>query len=147
MLIAQTPSPNPSNGIQHRTPPQRPPKPKYSPKSQNGVYPNSQLSVSPGKIELNDSADRDYEVLSPNAKLLPIRPAPQPLNQSSQINSVVNYGTLPGSSDLDGVPFVLNPFLSTQSNPAAVVSAIPIKYLFYHYIFYAYVFLLNLFTY
>ncbi|KAF7997603.1 hypothetical protein HCN44_006174 [Aphidius gifuensis] len=115
--VLQTPSPNPSsNGINRSTPPQRPPKPKFSPKSQNGIYPSS-LSVSPGKIELNNSSyDCDYEILKPNSKIIPTRPAPQPPQTTQQINTSINYGTLPGSSDLDGVPFVINPLLNFDSN-------------------------------
>lgn len=75
------------------------------------------MSVSPGKIELNNSSyDCDYEVLKPNSRIIPTRPAPQPPQTTQQINTSINYGTLPGSSDLDGVPFVINPLLNFDPN-------------------------------
>lgn len=110
--LLQNASPNPSNGTPHRVPPERPPKPKFSPKPANGIYP--QISSSGGK-ELDESNDRDYEILSPNARIKPTRPAPQP-PIPTVVGSTSIYGTLPGSSDLDGVPFVLNPRLSVQSD-------------------------------
>ncbi|XP_024940069.1 multivesicular body subunit 12A isoform X2 [Cephus cinctus] len=81
-------SPNSSNGTPSRIPPERPPKPKFAPKPPN-----------------------DYEVLSPNARIKPTRPAPRP-PVSMLPGSLPIYGTLPGSSDLDGVPFILNNILS-----------------------------------
>lgn len=106
----------------HRVPPERPPKPRFSPKSQqNGLYPKVS-DVPLKKKEPDDLVDRDYEVLSSNARIKPTRPAPQPpiSPSSSLVSSVSNYGTLPGSSDLDGVPFVLNPRLSLHADPAFV---------------------------
>ncbi|XP_012142367.1 multivesicular body subunit 12-like Mvb12 isoform X2 [Megachile rotundata] len=110
--LLQSASPNPSNGTPHRVPPERPPKPKFSPKPTNGIYP--QISGSGGK-DLEESSDRDYEILSPDAKIKPTRPAPQPPTTVVAGASSI-YGTLPGSSDLDGVPFVLNPRLNVQSD-------------------------------
>lgn len=104
--LLQNASPNPSNGVPRRVPPERPPKPKFSPKPQNGMYPKI-----PGINDIDESSDRDYEVLSPSARIRPTRPAPQPPTAATA-GSVPIYGTLPGSSDLDGVPFVLNPLLS-----------------------------------
>ncbi|XP_034934545.1 multivesicular body subunit 12B [Chelonus insularis] len=117
--VLQTPSPNPSNGISnsHRAPPERPPKPKFSPKPQNGIYPQVSGGGLLTKKEVDESLDRDYEVLSPSARIKPTRPAPEPPITSSFSNSMPLYGTLPGSSDLDGVPFVLNPLLSLHSDP------------------------------
>ncbi|KAK0081330.1 hypothetical protein PV326_007732 [Microctonus aethiopoides] len=119
--VLQNVSPNPSNGMApHRVPPERPPKPRFSPKSQqNGLYPKVS-DVPLKKKEPDDLVDRDYEVLSSNARIKPTRPAPQPpiSPSSSLVSSVSNYGTLPGSSDLDGVPFVLNPRLSLHADPA-----------------------------
>lgn len=97
-------------------PPERPPKPKFSPKPTNGIYP--QISGSGGK-DLDESSDRDYEILSPDAKIKPTRPAPQPPTTVVAGTSSI-YGTLPGSSDLDGVPFVLNPRLNVQSDSSSV---------------------------
>ncbi|XP_043274798.1 multivesicular body subunit 12B isoform X2 [Venturia canescens] len=105
--LLQNSSPNPSNGVPHRVPPERPPKPKFSPKPQNGLYPK----IASKTEAIDDSSDRDYEVLSPNARIKPTRPAPQPPTAAA-VGSVPIYGTLPGSSDLDGVPFVLNSLLS-----------------------------------
>ncbi|XP_076183599.1 multivesicular body subunit 12-like Mvb12 [Ptiloglossa arizonensis] len=110
--LFQNVSPNPSNGTPHRIPPERPPKPKFSPKPTNGIYP--QIGGNTGK-ELDESSDRDYEILSPNARIRPTRPAPQPPS-SLTVESPSIYGTLPGSSDLDGVPFVLHPRLSVHSD-------------------------------
>ncbi|CAL7946944.1 unnamed protein product [Xylocopa violacea] len=110
--LFQSSSPNPLNGTPHRVPPERPPKPKFSPKPANGIYP--QISGSRGQ-DTDESNDRDYEVLSPNAKIKPTRPAPQPPT-STVVGSTSIYGTLPGSSDLDGVPFALNPRLSAHSD-------------------------------
>lgn len=111
------PSPNPSNGTPHRVVPERPPKPKFAPKPPSSIYP--QISpASPGNAS-DDSMDRDYEILNPNAKIKPTRPAPQP-PKSPLVGSTSNYGTLLGSSDLDGVPFALNPLLSTSKNQLKV---------------------------
>ncbi|XP_018402541.1 PREDICTED: multivesicular body subunit 12B isoform X1 [Cyphomyrmex costatus] len=94
--------------------PERPPKPKFSPKPPaNGIYPHV------GSIANKDDelGNRDYEVLSPNARIRPTRPAPQPpISTTSTVTSTPIYGTLPGSSDLDGVPFALNPRLITNRN-------------------------------
>ncbi|XP_076282197.1 multivesicular body subunit 12-like Mvb12 isoform X1 [Lasioglossum baleicum] len=111
--LLQNASPNPSNGTPHRAAPERPPKPKFSPKPTNGIYP--QIGGSAGK-DVDESTDRDYEVLSPSARIRPTRPAPQPPTMSSSVGATSIYGTLPGSSDLDGVPFVLNPRLSVHSD-------------------------------
>ncbi|XP_020287481.1 multivesicular body subunit 12B [Pseudomyrmex gracilis] len=116
--LLQSVSPNPSNGTPHRLAPERPPKPKFSPKpSINGIYP--QINVASNKLD--ESSDRDYEVLSPSARIRPTRPAPQPPTSVSPIvGSTSNYGTLPGSSDLDGVPFALNPrLIINHSNSAS----------------------------
>ncbi|XP_033228784.1 multivesicular body subunit 12A isoform X2 [Belonocnema kinseyi] len=108
------PSPNPSNGTPHRVAPERPPKPKITPKLPNSIYPQIN-QPSPGR-PADDSCDRDYEILSPNARIIkPTRPAPRP-PKSPLTCSTQNYGTLPGSSDLDGVPFALNPLLSTNNS-------------------------------
>ncbi|XP_018305726.1 multivesicular body subunit 12A isoform X1 [Mycetomoellerius zeteki] len=114
--LLQSPSPNPSNGIFHRPAPERPPKPKFSPKPPaNGIYP--QVGSTTNKDD--ELGDRDYEVLSPNARIRPTRPAPQPpMSTTSTVTSTPIYGTLPGSSDLDGVPFALNPRLITNHNSA-----------------------------
>ena len=78
----------------------------------------------PGKNDLDEGSDRDYEVLSPNARLVrPTRPAPQPPT-AALTGSVPIYGTLPGTSDLDGVPFVLNPRLSI--NDESQQNALPV---------------------
>ncbi|XP_011883340.1 PREDICTED: multivesicular body subunit 12B isoform X1 [Vollenhovia emeryi] len=108
--LLENPSPNPSNGTFHRPVPERPPKPKFSPKPPtNGIYPQ----IAANKDD--ELGDRDYEVLSPNARIRPTRPAPQPpMSTPSAVTSTPIYGTLPGSSDLDGVPFVLNPRLTTN---------------------------------
>lgn len=105
---------NASNGIPHRTAPERPPKPKSLPKPANGIYP--QISATKGS---NDTDDRDYEVLKPNAKIRPTRPAPQP-PMPVAVGSTPIYGTLPGSTDLDGVPFALNPHLAVNSDSTNV---------------------------
>lgn len=112
--LLQSASPNPSNGTPHRVAPERPPKPKFSPKPANGIYP--QIGAAKDSDELGD---RDYEVLNPNARIKPTRPAPQPPT-SSAVGSTPIYGTLPGSSDLDGVPFALNPRLTAHSDSASV---------------------------
>lgn len=104
--LLQSVSPNSSNGTSHRIPPERPPKPT------NGVYP--QISGTGGK-DIEESDDRDYEILNPNARIRPTRPAPQPPT-SIITGSTSIYGTLPGSSDLDGVPFILNSRLSVHSD-------------------------------
>ena len=110
-------SPNPSNGTPHRVAPERPPKPKFAPKPPSSIYPQiSQLS--PGK-PADESGDRDYEILSPSARIKPTRPAPQP-PKSPLAGPTQNYGTLSGSSDLDGVPFSINPLLTTNNNFAKV---------------------------
>lgn len=108
--LLQNASPNPSNGTPHRLPPERPPKPKFSPKPANGIYP--QIGGNPGK-DTDESSDRDYEIMN-----WPTRPAPRPPT-TSVVGTTPIYGTLPGSSDLDGVPFVLNPHLSVQSDSSA----------------------------
>ncbi|KAL6258363.1 hypothetical protein P5V15_010316 [Pogonomyrmex californicus] len=110
--LLQSSSPNPSNGTSYKRVPERPPKPKFSPKSQvNGIYPH----ISNAANKDDDLGDRDYEVLSPNARIRPTRPAPQPpISTPPTVASTPIYGTLPGSSDLDGVPFVLNPRLTTN---------------------------------
>lgn len=115
--LLQSPSPNPSNGIFHRPAPERPPKPKFSPKPPaNGLYP--QVGSTTNKDD--ELSDRDYEVLSPNARIRPTRPAPQPpMSTTSTVTSTPIYGTLPGSSDLDGVPFALNPRLITNHSSAS----------------------------
>lgn len=124
--LLQNASPNPSNGVSHRVPPERPPKPKFSPKPQNGLYPKIT-----SKTEVNDeSSDRDYEVLSPNARIRPTRPAPQPPTAAA-VGSVPIYGTLPGSSDLDGVPFVLNSMLSFHTESWVVSFSIHISQEFF----------------
>lgn len=117
--LLQNPSPNPSNGTFHRPAPERPPKPKFSPKpSTNGIYPQ----IAANK---DDELDRDYEVLSPNARIRPTRPAPQPpVSTPSALISTPIYGTLPGSSDLDGVPFALNPRLTNHLDSANVSKVI-----------------------
>lgn len=112
--MLQNASPNPSNGVPHRVPPERPPKPKFSPKPQNGIYPKIA-----GSNDNDESSDRDYEVLSPNARIRPTRPAPQPPT-SALTGSVPIYGTLPCTTDLDGVPFVLNPLLSFDTESSVV---------------------------
>ncbi|CAG5095290.1 Protein of unknown function [Cotesia congregata] len=132
--ILQSVSPNLSNGVPHRSAPERPPKPKFSPKPQNGssnVYPQIPGGIVASKKELDETNDRDYEVLSPNARInKPTRPAPQPPTSSqtssntSSGSSVPLYGTLPGSSDLDGVPFVLNPLLIVDSDPVFTLPVI-----------------------
>ena len=119
--LFQTSSPTLSNGSPHRVAPERPPKPKskFASKPVNGIYP----PINGSNILNDDANDQDYEILSPNAIIKPTRPAPRaPLNnKSSLVNPVQSYGTLPGSTDLDGVPFVLNPKLSTNtSNPINV---------------------------
>ena len=108
--LLQSVSPNSSNGTSHRIPPERPPKPT------NGVYP--QISGTGGK-DIEESDDRDYEILNPNARIRPTRPAPQPPT-SIITGSTSIYGTLPGSSDLDGVPFILNSRLSVHSDSSTV---------------------------
>lgn len=115
-FLMQNASPNPSNGTPHRVPPERPPKPKFSPKPNNGIY--SQIGTPAIGKDTDESNDRDYEVLSPSARLRPTRPAPQPPT-TSVIGSIPIYGTLPGSSDLDGVPFILNPRLNIHSDSAS----------------------------
>ena len=110
-------SPNPSNGTPHRVAPERPPKPKFAPKPPNSIYPQIN-QPNPGGTG-DDSSDRDYEILSPSARIKPTRPAPQP-PKSPLASSTLNYGTLPGSSDLDGVLFAINPLLSTNNNFAKV---------------------------
>lgn len=111
--LLQSTSPNPSNGTPHRPAPERPPKPKFSPKPVNGIYPH----ISSATNKICDEFDRDYEVLNPSARIKPTRPAPQPPTDVSPIaGSTSVYGTLPGSSDLDGVPFTLNPRLILNSN-------------------------------
>lgn len=130
--VLQNISPNPSNGISHRVPPERPPRPpKFSPKPQNGIYPKVPDASTKKKETDDNSSDLDYEVLSPSARIKPTRPAPQPPT-SSLVTSVTNYGTLPGSSDLDGVPFVLNPLLSLHTDPAIVSKQIKF-YLFFFF--------------
>ncbi|XP_014482893.1 PREDICTED: multivesicular body subunit 12B isoform X2 [Dinoponera quadriceps] len=111
--LLQSASPNPSNGTPHRAAPERPPKPKFSPKPANGIYP--QIGGAAAK-DGDEPGDRDYEVLSPSARIRPTRPAPQPPTSSG---STPIYGTLPGSSDLDGVPFALNPRLTAHSDSAS----------------------------
>ncbi|XP_012286741.1 multivesicular body subunit 12A [Orussus abietinus] len=111
--IFQNASPNPSNGVPQRVPPERPPKPKFSPKPPNGIYP--QINVAGGKSKTEELTDSDYEVLSPSARIKPTRPAPRPPTLTPA-SSVPIYGTLPGSSDLDGVPFVLNSALNAHRN-------------------------------
>lgn len=100
----------------HRIAPERPPKPKFSPKPTNGIYP--QIGGNTGK-DADESSDRDYKILSPSAKIRPTRPAPQPPT-TSVAGATLIYGTLPGSSDLDGVPFVLHPRLSVHSDSSIV---------------------------
>lgn len=107
--LLQNASPNPSNGTPHRVPPERPPKPKFSPKPANGIYPQI------GSKDTEESSDRDYEVLRPSARIKPTRPAPQP-PIASNVRSTQLYDTLPGSSDLDGVPFVLHSRLSVHTD-------------------------------
>ncbi|XP_063974006.1 multivesicular body subunit 12B [Diachasmimorpha longicaudata] len=123
--VLQNVSPNPSNGVPHRVPPVRPPKPKFSPKPQNGIYPQVPATTTIKK-DIDESLDRDYEVLSPSARIKPTRPAPQP-PMSSQMGSVPMYGTLPGSSDLDGVPFVLNRLLSFRSDSGFNIPVIKLR--------------------
>lgn len=113
--LLQSISPNPSNGTPHRAAPERPPKPKFSPKPVNEVYPQI------GAIKDGDDSS-DYEVLIPSTRIRPTRPAPQPPT-SPAVGSTTIYGTLPGSSDLDGVPFALNPRLTTQSDSVSVSMA------------------------
>lgn len=115
--LLQSPSPNPSNGTFHRPAPERPPKPKFSPKPPaNGIYP--QIGSAANRDD--ELSDRDYEVLSPNARIRPTRPAPQPpMSTPSAVTSTPIYGTLPGSSDLDGVPFALNPRLTNHLDSAS----------------------------
>ncbi|XP_011505833.1 PREDICTED: uncharacterized protein LOC105368517 isoform X2 [Ceratosolen solmsi marchali] len=110
--LFQTSSPTLSNGTPRRPAPERPPKSKFL---TNGLY--SQISpVNAGKSAVEENS-QDYEVLSPTAQIKPTRPAPNlPSNKSSVVNSIPTYGTLPGSSDLDGVPFVLNSILIRASN-------------------------------
>lgn len=121
--LLQSPSPNPSNGSPHRPAPERPPKPKFSPKPPvNGIYP--QIGGATNK-DNDESGDRDYEVLSLNARIRPTRPAPQPPTSALPVvGSTPVYGTLPGSSDLDGVPFALNPRLIINHSDSASVSTI-----------------------
>ena len=57
--------------------------------------------------------------MNPNARIRPTRPAPQPPT-SIITGSTSIYGTLPGSSDLDGVPFILNSRLSVHSDSSTV---------------------------
>lgn len=116
--LLQSPSPNPSNGSPHRPAPERPPKPKFSPKPPiNGIYP--QIGGAASK-DNDESGDRDYEVLSLNARIRPTRPAPQPPTSALPVvGSTPVYGTLPGSSDLDGVPFALNPRLIINHSDSA----------------------------
>ncbi|XP_058802768.1 uncharacterized protein LOC131670829 [Phymastichus coffea] len=108
-------SPTLSNGgTPHRPAPERPPKPKFGIKPTNGLYPQ----ISPSNLgKSEESQDQDYEILSSSARIRPTRPAPRPpSNKSPLVNLVPSYGTLPGSSDLDGVPFILNPLLTTSTS-------------------------------
>ncbi|XP_066599515.1 multivesicular body subunit 12B [Prorops nasuta] len=107
--LFQNVSPNPTNGISPKVPPQRPPRPKISSKPINGIH-------SPSTNSDFSSAIKNSEALSPNPKNRPTRPAPQPPVSPTVSTSIPIYGTLPGSSDLDGVPFVLNPRLKLVSN-------------------------------
>lgn len=120
--LLQNSSPNPSNGSPHRPAPERPPKPKYSPKPPvNGIYPQ----IGGAAKDNDESGDRDYEILSLNARIRPTRPAPQPPTSAlPAVGSMPVYGTLPGSSDLDGVPFALNPRLIINHPDSASVSTI-----------------------
>lgn len=113
-----------SNGTPHRPAPERPPKPKFTPKGTNGLYPQ----ISPVSVGKHSENDPEYEELSPSARIRPTRPAPRPPpNKSPIVNSVpTNYGTLSGSSDLDGVPFVLNPLLSMSTSSLFSVSCLNI---------------------
>ncbi|XP_014223397.1 uncharacterized protein LOC106650108 isoform X2 [Trichogramma pretiosum] len=115
--LFQAKSPTLSNGTPHRVAPERPPKPKYTPKSSNGQ--KSTSPIRPGK-QVSEENEQDYEILSPisSPNLRPTRPAPRPPPlKAAPVHYVPTiYGTLSGSSELDGVPFILNPLLSTNSN-------------------------------
>lgn len=121
--LLQSSSPNPSNGTYHRPAPERPPKPKFSPKPPaNGIYPR----IGGAANKDDELGDRDYEILSPNARIRPTRPAPQPpMSTPSAVTSTPIYGTLPGSSDLDGVPFALNSRLKIN-HPDSASNKLPV---------------------
>lgn len=123
--LLQNVSPNSSNGTSHRIPPERPPKPT------NGVYPQ----IGSGGKDIEESDDRDYEILNPSARIRPTRPAPQPPT-SIVTGSTSIYGTLPGSSDLDGVPFILNSRLSVHSDSSTVSYFYKSLYFHVHYVFF-----------
>jgi len=95
--------------------PERPPKPKFSKSLVNEINP-------PIVSARDETANQDFIPLSPR-KLRPTRPAPQPPTSVAspvlETRQTPTYGTLPGSTDLDGVPFALNPRL-THLNCAIV---------------------------
>ncbi|KAH0951986.1 hypothetical protein HN011_005195 [Eciton burchellii] len=91
--------------------PERPPKPKFSKSLVNEINPPPIVSAT----NWDESVNQDFMPLSPR-KLRPTRPAPQPPTSVAspvlETRLTSTYGTLPGSTDLDGVPFALNPRLT-----------------------------------
>lgn len=73
--------------------------------------------------------------MNPNARIRPTRPAPQPPT-SIITGSTSIYGTLPGSSDLDGVPFILNSRLNVHSDSSTVSYFYKNLYFHVHYVFF-----------
>lgn len=80
-------------------------------------------------------SDHDYEEIQASYQISPVRPAPHPpgaigLPSSSKTRvASCSVGTLGGYSELDGVPFVINPcLLKTDSFE---VSRLKLTYFFF----------------
>lgn len=74
------------------------------------------------KSVANNKSDNDYEVIRTSYQLSPpARQAPKP----PAIIPLKHHGTLGHHTDMDGVPFILNPNLSKHQMAALDVSLIP----------------------
>lgn len=83
------------------------------------------------KTESNDYEQirTTYQLSSPSSGAVPVRAAPKPppangsMILSSSSGAIVKDGTLSGYTDIDGVPFVMNPHLN-QPKTFSVITLI-----------------------
>lgn len=89
------------------------------------------LSATPNgkKSTKNCSTDNDYEIIQSSYKLSP-PPRPPPLRATTTTKQFKPTGTLGQYTDIDGVPFVLNPKLNGHLGDAHDVSFADAKVLF-----------------
>lgn len=81
-------------------------------------YANRDNSIKSSNDDISNNENHDYEQLRRTYQITPNRPAPKPPASSN-----INYGTLNSQySELDGVPFILNPKISNESYEVMTLS-------------------------